>query len=238
MRKSQKGVAGRSEDARNPDQKSLQGLPRPAALAIKMFGLESSFQTLMGSDMIRGVSGGEKKRTSIAEAFMSSTPIQAWDNTTRGLDSLTALQVVTTLKRSAADRGNCVTLSLYQASRAIYDQCDKVSLLFEGEQIYFGPTSRAVPYFENLGFIKSERLSTPDFLTALTNPAERVDMIKPGFESTAPRSARDFVDAWLKSTERETLIADIDTYNTEHPIGQDAVRQYHCSRAAALSNVR
>lgn len=197
-----------------------------------------SFQTLIGSEMIRGVSGGEKKRTSIAEAFMAAAPIQAWDNTTRGLDSLTALHVVTTLKRSAASRGNCVMVSLYQASRAIYEQCDEVSLLYEGRQIYFGPADHAVRYFDNLGFFKSDRLSTPDFLTALTNRAERVNMVKQGFESKAPRSVEDFVDAWLKSTEREELIEDINVYNAEHPIGQDAVHRYHSSRAAALGSDR
>ncbi|KAI0479829.1 AtrD, ABC-transporter [Xylaria cf. heliscus] len=238
VRKRQDGTKASSGDDSNPNDKSSPGSPSPAALAATIFGLKDSFHTLIGSEMIRGVSGGEKKRTSIAEAFMATTPIQAWDNTTRGLDSLTALNVVTILKRSAAAQGNCVMVSLYQASRAIYDQCDKVSLLYEGRQIYFGSADHAVRYFDSLGFVKSERLSTPDFLTALTNPAERVDMIRPGFESKAPRSVEDFVGAWLKSTEREALIEDIEVYNSQHPCGQDAVHRYLSSRAAALGSDR
>lgn len=51
-----------------------------------MFGISHTKNTIVGNDFIRGVSGGERKRVSIAEACLSNAPLQCWDNSTRGLD--------------------------------------------------------------------------------------------------------------------------------------------------------
>lgn len=85
-----------------------------------MFNLDSTFNTWMGNAMIRGVSGGEKRRTSIAEAFTSSAQLQFWDNSTRGLDSATALHFIELLRVSTTTLGTTLALSVYQASEAMY----------------------------------------------------------------------------------------------------------------------
>lgn len=185
----------------------------------------------MGNDMIRGVSGGEKKRTSIAEAFTAAAAIQAWDNTTRGLDSVTALEVISTLKQAAVARGSTLLVTVYQASQAIYNQFDKVSLLYQGRQIYFGPTVHAIPFFEELGFIKPERQSAADFLTSLTNPYERVAVVRPGFEVKVPRSAQEFAEVWESSSTRRALEGELEAYNAQYPPQQEAVSRYHVSKA-------
>jgi ABC-type multidrug transport system ATPase subunit len=56
-----------------------------------MLGLSHTINTRVGNDFVRGVSGGERKRVSIAEATLSGSPLQCWDNSTRGLDSANAL---------------------------------------------------------------------------------------------------------------------------------------------------
>lgn len=92
-------------------------------------------------------------------------PIAAWDNSTRGLDSQTALEFVRSL-RIAADIGGLTSLiAIYQASQAIYDLCDKAIVLYEGKQIYFGPADGARAYFENMGWYCPPRQTTGDFLT-------------------------------------------------------------------------
>lgn len=99
-------------------------------------------------------------------AYMSTgPPIAAWDNSTRGLDSQTALEFVRSL-RLAADIGGLTSLiAIYQASQAIYDMCDKAIVLYEGRQIYFGPTENARAYFEEMGWYCPARQTTGDFLT-------------------------------------------------------------------------
>ncbi len=73
------------------------------------------------SAAVRGVSGGERKRVSIAEAALGGSPLQCWDNSTRGLDSATALDFVRTLKLSCELSGATAVVAIYQASQTIYD---------------------------------------------------------------------------------------------------------------------
>jgi ATP-binding cassette subfamily G (WHITE) protein 2 (PDR) len=91
-----------------------------------LFNLQNAFHTVVGNAMIRGISGGEKKRTSIAEAFLNESQLQCWDNSIRGLDSSTALKFVKLL-RAAADMLKTTTLTtMYQASERIYQVVAKV----------------------------------------------------------------------------------------------------------------
>ncbi|KAI1498627.1 ABC-2 type transporter-domain-containing protein [Biscogniauxia marginata] len=181
-----------------------------------LLGLESAFNTCMGNAMIRGVSGGEKRRTSMAEALIGGSQLQCWDNSTRGLDSSTALKFVELLRESTNDLETTVIMSIYQASESIYEKFDKVSILYEGRQIYFGPTRFAARYFYELGFLKPARATTPDFLTSLTNPAERV--VREGYEDRAPRSPDEFATAWKKSLHAGELLSDIEQFNENYPI--------------------
>lgn len=86
-----------------------------------IFGLSHTINTKVGNDFVRGVSGGERKRVSIAEAALGGSPIQCWDNSTRGLDSATALEFVKTLRHSSDVSGCTPVVALYQASQSIYD---------------------------------------------------------------------------------------------------------------------
>jgi ATP-binding cassette, subfamily G (WHITE), member 2, PDR len=86
----------------------------------ELFGLSEAFNTQVGDTLLRGISGGEKRRTSIAEAFIGGGQFQCWDNSTRGLDSLTAYRLVQFLKRLTQTRHSTVCMSLYQASESMY----------------------------------------------------------------------------------------------------------------------
>jgi len=77
-------------------------------------------------------------------------------------------------------------------------------LLYEGRQIYFGPTELAVEYFFALGFEKQARATTADFLTSITHPAER--RIRDGYKDQAPRSAEEFEDRWKRSELAKALL--------------------------------
>lgn len=87
------------------------------------FGLSHTMNTNVGNDFIRGVSGGERKRVSIAEACLSQAPLQCWDNSTRGLDSANALEFCKTLRLSTDYMGATVCVAIYQASQSAYDVC-------------------------------------------------------------------------------------------------------------------
>ncbi|KUJ19331.1 ABC transporter Cdr4 [Mollisia scopiformis] len=181
-----------------------------------LFNLDSAYNTKIGNAMIRGISGGEKKRTSISEVFIGGSPFQCWDNSTRGLDSGTALNFIKLLRSSTKDLSSTAIVSIYQASERIFMNFDKVTLLYEGRQIYFGPIDSAADYFLNLGFERSSRATTADFLTSVTHPVERI--IKEGYECRVPRSPDDFADVWKRSAAAKLLTEDIDSFNAAHPI--------------------
>ncbi|KDQ63068.1 hypothetical protein JAAARDRAFT_202584 [Jaapia argillacea MUCL 33604] len=140
---------------------------------LKMLNISHTSQTLVGDAFVRGVSGGERKRVSIAEMMATRARVQTWDNSTRGLDASTALDFVRSLRIMTDVLGQTTFVTLYQAGESIYELFDKVLVLDEGRQVYFGPPSSARAYFEQLGYKPLPRQSTPDYITGCTDPNER-----------------------------------------------------------------
>ncbi|KAI4225633.1 MAG: hypothetical protein LQ349_007029 [Xanthoria aureola] len=88
--------------------------------SVTSLGLSPALDTRVGNDFVPGVSGGERKRLSIAELLLAQTTLQCWDNSTRGLDSSNATKFIMTLRQNTKTRGNTAIVSLYQASEELY----------------------------------------------------------------------------------------------------------------------
>lgn len=86
-----------------------------------MFGILHTKNTRVGDDFVRGVSGGERKRVTIAEAALGFAPLQCWDNSTRGLDSANAIEFCRTLRTQADVMGCASCVAIYQAPQAAYE---------------------------------------------------------------------------------------------------------------------
>lgn len=157
----------------------LQGISRKdfdaevSDTLLQMLNIAHTKSTLVGDEFVRGVSGGERKRVSIAEMMTTRARVQCWDNSTRGLDASTALDFVKSLRVMTDVLGQTTFVSLYQAGESIYELFDKVLVLDQGRQAFYGPPSEARAYFENLGFQSLPRQSTADYLTGCTDPNER-----------------------------------------------------------------
>jgi len=201
-------------------QERVSDLPRNeyckyiARVYMAVFGLSHTYNTKVGNDYIRGVSGGERKRVSIAEMMIAGSPISAWDNSTRGLDSASSLKFVHALRMSSDIGAHAHAVAMYQASQAIYDTFDKVTVLYAGRQIYFGPASTARAFFERQGWSCPARQTTGDFLTAVTNPEERTP--RQGMEGKVPRTPEDFERYWRESPEFKTLLQDMDRHDHDY----------------------
>jgi ATP-binding cassette subfamily G (WHITE) protein 2 (PDR) len=85
------------------------------------FGISHTLNTQVGNDFVRGVSGGERKRVTIAEACLSGAPLQCWDNSTRGLDSANAIEFCKTIRMSTELLGSTAVVAIYQAPQSAYD---------------------------------------------------------------------------------------------------------------------
>jgi ABC-type multidrug transport system ATPase subunit len=96
----------------------------------KIFGIEHTLNTRVGNEVsplstltqfIRGVSGGEKKRVSIAETMVTRGAIGCWDNSTRGLDASTALEYCRSLRVLTNLAKVSTIVTIYQAGEGLYE---------------------------------------------------------------------------------------------------------------------
>ncbi|RDL33925.1 putative ABC1 transport protein [Venustampulla echinocandica] len=221
---------------RTPRERLVEGLSREtwaehmAKVMMAVFGLSHTANTRVGNEFIRGVSGGERKRVSIAEMALARSPIAAWDNSTRGLDAATALEFTRSLRMTSNLLGQVHLVAIYQASQAIYDEFDRAVVLYEGRQIFFGPCGRAKQYFVDMGWECPPRQTTGDFLTSVTNPSERT--ARDGFAERVPRTAEEFERYWKESAEYRALKVETEEHEKAFPIGGKTLEEFYQSRKA------
>ncbi|KAI8142003.1 ABC-2 type transporter-domain-containing protein [Fennellomyces sp. T-0311] len=221
--------------ARLPDETKEDFVEKIIYLLGNMLGLTKQMPTMVGNAFVRGLSGGERKRLSIAEVMTTQSSINCWDCSTRGLDAASALDYVRSLRIMTDVFKKTTVATLYQASNNIFSLFDKVLLLDDGYCIFFGSVTDAKPYFEQLGFYCPPRKSIPDFLTGLCNPLERE--IKPGFENSAPQHASEFQARYYESDIYRRMMSEMQEYEQyiaqEKPgdLFKEAVAEEHQKRA-------
>ncbi|KAK0709834.1 ABC-2 type transporter-domain-containing protein [Lasiosphaeria miniovina] len=187
-------------------------------MLLKMFNIEHTRHTVVGGPFVRGISGGERKRVSIAEMLVTNACILSWDNSTRGLDASTALDFVKSLRVQTNLYKTSTFVSLYQASENIYKLFDKVLVIDEGRQVYFGPASEARAYFEGLGFLPRPRMTTPDYVTGCTDEFER-EYLEGYSAGNAPHSPATLEAAFNESKVAKVLEQDMAGYKKS--LGED-----------------
>lgn len=126
--------------------------------------------------------------------------------------------------------GATACVSIYQAPQSAYDYFDKVIVLYEGRQIYFGRTTDAKRYFIDMGFECPHRQTDADFLTSMTSAQERV--IRSGFENAVPRTPDEFAERWRSSETYAQLMKDLDAYDKKYTIGGEYLEKFLKSRKA------
>ncbi|KAG2223863.1 hypothetical protein INT45_012736 [Circinella minor] len=204
-----------------------------------MLGLTKQMDTMVGNEFVRGLSGGERKRLTIAEQMTTGSCINCWDCSTRGLDAASALDYIRSLRIMTDILKKTTVATLYQASDNIFQLFDNTIVLYEGHCIYFGPVSQAKPYFENLGFFCPSRKSIPDFLTGISNMQERE--YRPGFENKVPVTPIEFEEAYKQSDVYKQMMAGMAEYENEvsqtrpDVAFRQAIEEAHAKRAAKHS---
>lgn len=189
---------------------------------LKSMGIEHTHDTKVGNEYVRGVSGGERKRVSIIECLASRGSLFCWDNSTRGLDASTALEWTKAIRAMTDVLGLSTIATLYQAGNGIYELFDKVLVLDEGKEIYYGPMAEARPFMEDLGFVCREGSNYADFLTGVTVPTER--RIQPGFENRFPRNADALRDEYEKSNIHARMVAEYEYPDT--PVAKERTEDF------------
>jgi ABC-type multidrug transport system ATPase subunit len=137
---------------------------------MSLLSLSKSANTIVGNNKIRGVSGGERKRLSIACEMIDSPPVIFLDEPTSGLDSYQSLQVVQTMRR-LANSGKTVVAVIHQPSQRIFSLFDDLLLLSEGKQMYFGEVKNVRSYFDSIGFSCANEEGTAEHILDIVSLA-------------------------------------------------------------------
>ncbi|XP_042501307.1 ABC transporter G family member 21 isoform X2 [Macadamia integrifolia] len=140
-----------------------------AELVILELGLTRCRNSIVGGVLLRGLSGGERKRVSIGQEMLVNPSLLLLDEPTSGLDSTTAQRIVATLQ-GLARGGRTVVTTIHQPSSRLYWMFDKLVVLTDGHPIYSGTASRVMEYFGSIGYVPRMDLVNPaDFLLDLAN---------------------------------------------------------------------
>ncbi|KAE8410781.1 P-loop containing nucleoside triphosphate hydrolase protein [Aspergillus pseudocaelatus] len=194
-------------------------------------GIAHTAKTIVGDSFIRGVSGGERRRVSLAEVLAANPAIACWDNPIRGLDSSSALSFLHLLKKMSMATGMTNMVTLYQASERMYQECfDRVVVMYDGYMVFSGQADVAKQYFENLGFYCPGRQTTPEFLTSVTSPAER--QIRPDYHGPLYLDAVSLARAFQQSEHYQKLQVELQQYAARSQSHPEVVEQF---REAAIS---
>ncbi|KAI8609409.1 ABC-2 type transporter-domain-containing protein [Chytriomyces sp. MP71] len=170
--------------------------------------LKNAENTIIGDAQIKGVSGGERKRCSMAMEMITNPPILFLDEPTSGLDSFTALSVIKTLK-ALAETGRTIVITIHQPSSEVFRLFDDLILMADGRILYQGVAERSVQYFSNLGYACPLRSNPSDFFfMSILNTDEAIESA----DGIEPRERIErLLNTWPEQVEYEALLKVMDS---------------------------
>ncbi|KAF1999243.1 ATP-binding cassette transporter-like protein [Amniculicola lignicola CBS 123094] len=178
---------------------------------IAAFGLQGQANTLIGTPIRKGVSGGQKRRVSVASQLITSPKILFLDEPTSGLDSAASYEVMNFVKCIAKQYKLLVIASIHQPSTTTFELFDKLLLLSRGKVAYNGAVSNIQEYFTSLGFP----------MPLYTNPAEFcIQLVNTDFattQTTAVAQLSAIQDSHLTSPSHINILSEIEALRANPP---------------------
>ena len=163
---------------------------------LRVLGLDVCSDTVVGSDMMRGISGGQKKRVTTGEMIVGPRKTLFMDEISTGLDSSTTFQIVKCLRNFVHQMEATVLMALLQPAPETFELFDDLILLSDGHIVYQGPREHVVEFFELLGFKLPPRKGVADFLQEVTSKKDQAqywaDPSKPYKFQSVPEIAEAF----------------------------------------------
>ncbi|XP_010254255.1 PREDICTED: ABC transporter G family member 39-like isoform X3 [Nelumbo nucifera] len=136
---------------------------------LKILGLDVCADIMVGNEMTRGISGGQRKRVTTGELLVGPSKVFFMDNISTGLDSCTTFQIVNSIRQFVHVLNRTAVISLLQPSPETYNLFDDVLLISEGQIVYHGPRESVLEFFESMGFKCPQRKSVADYLQEVTS---------------------------------------------------------------------
>lgn len=137
---------------------------------IKRTGLESCEDVIVGNAFTKGLSGGQKRRLSVAVALLKKLDVIYLDEPTSGLDSASAASIMSFITQVTKDHKLISLTTIHQPATAVYNGFDKVMILSKGRMAYCGKAGdEALKYFANIGHPIGANMNPADFMVDLVN---------------------------------------------------------------------
>ncbi|KAJ5486714.1 hypothetical protein N7530_001014 [Penicillium desertorum] len=186
---------------------------------LEAFGIQNQANTLVGTPIRKGISGGQKRRVSVASQLITNPKILFLDEPTSGLDSTASFEVMSYAKELARANNLLIIASIHQPSTTTFNLFDKLLLLSAGKTCYFGAISAVDSYFSGIGYP----------IPAQTNPAEFIlDTVSSDFASSKEEDRVGVIQtAWANSSEAKSLERQVSERvgSTENPVNKASTEE-------------
>ncbi|CAH1425585.1 unnamed protein product [Lactuca virosa] len=187
---------------------------------LKVLGLDICADTFVGDEMIRGISGGQRKRVTTGEMIVGPSKVLLMDEISTGLDTSTTFHIVNSLRQYIQIFEGTAVISLLQPAPETYNLFDDIILLSDAKIVYQGPRERVLEFFESMGFKCPERKGVADFLQEVTS---KKDQEQYWIERNKPYrfiTAKEFAEAYESFHEGRRMAEEISIpydKNKSHP---------------------
>ncbi|KAK0199972.1 P-loop containing nucleoside triphosphate hydrolase protein [Desarmillaria ectypa] len=184
---------------RLPSWMSKKQKQQKADEVMKKMGLKDCANTLVGNEVLKGISGGEKRRVSIAIQVLTDPQVLMLDEPTSGLDTFTAASIMDVLRR-LSDEGRTIITVLHQSSSELFEHFGNVLLLTKGGKVaYSGSASGMLEYMSSVGLRCPPTMNPADFALDIVSvdlrevqqeeqSRENVDMLVEAFRNGETRN--------------------------------------------------
>lgn len=152
-------------------------------------GLTACADTIVGGPLIKGISGGERKRTSVGVELVVKPAMLFLDEPTSGLDSFSAVQLCQLLKK-VARVGASVMFTIHQPSSRIFREFDQLILLNKGRVMYQGPVDSVADYFGARGHPCPRNYNPADWIMKIAQKVPIQELEEAGFFPRDERKER------------------------------------------------
>lgn len=181
-------------------------------LIAEILGITRVLDTIVGNESLRGCSGGERKRVTIAEMIVTAqTGLVCLDNWSKGLDATTVLNICKSIREYAVVSQTIIVASMGAPGTDAFNTFSHLAVLDGGKVLYFGPREEAESYFTGLGFVRPEKRSIPDFISTISDPTVNHEYVPTGTARNAlPMTASAFASHFDSSARGEALRRKLD----------------------------
>ncbi|KAK9861391.1 hypothetical protein WJX84_002559, partial [Apatococcus fuscideae] len=168
-------------------------------LTLRILGLEVCADTVVGSNFVRGISGGQRKRVTTGEMIVGPKKTLFMDEISTGLDSSTTFLIIKCIRNFVHLQEATVLISLLQPAPETFDLFDDVILLSEGHIVYHGDREGCMPFFNTMGFELPSRKGIPEFLQEVTSRKDQAQYWGRESEPYKFVPVKAFAEAFLKT---------------------------------------